>query len=53
MNKILISALILASLLSACIIPPPGGWRGHGGDGRGDRGGGDDRQHSSGRGDRH
>jgi hypothetical protein len=50
MKRILLSALTLVSLLallSACIIPPPGGWRGHGDGGRG--GGGEhDRQHSSG-----
>jgi len=47
MNKKMISVIILGALLSACIIAPPGGWRGHGGDGGGGR------KHSSeGRGDR-
>ncbi len=45
--KILVSAFILVALLSACIIAPPGGWRGHGGDGSEGKGDGGDRQHSS------
>lgn len=54
MKRILISAFILVSLLSACIIAPPGGWRGHGGgDGSKDRGGGDHQRSSGGRGDKH